>query len=122
MTHGHDDFSLPRRLRLCGRRQFEQLFKQGRRTADRRLSVWALPNDLGYSRLGLVIGRKHGGAVRRNRIKRVLREAFRLSRSELPRGLDIVCKPRVGADINLSEAIESLARVMGRLARTLGLE
>jgi ribonuclease P protein component len=118
---GHDDLSLPRRLRLCGRREFEQLFKQGRRAADQRLSVWALRNDLGYSRLGLVVGRKHGGAVQRNRIKRVLREAFRLSRSELPRGLDIVCTPRVGADITLSETIESLARITGRLARALRL-
>ena len=110
----------PSRLRLRGRSEFRRLFEQGKRAGDHRLQVWAAPNDLECSRFGLVVGRKHGNAVRRNRIKRVLREAFRLCRSELPSGLDIACAPRVGAEIELQGAIESLLRLTERLARGFG--
>ena len=81
------------------------------------MQVWVLPNGLEHSRFGLIVGRKHGGAVRRNRIKRVLREGFRLSRCDLPNGLDIACAPRVGAKIELDKAIESLVRLTEQLAR-----
>ena len=120
--HGPERSRFCRRLRLRRRGEFERLFKEGNRAGDHRLQVWAMPNDLGYSRFGLVVGRRHGSACRRNRIKRVLREAFRLSRPKLPNGLDIVCAPRVGAEIELHKTIESLVRVTGRLAHGLASE
>lgn len=110
-------FSFPRRLRLRRHADFRRLLKLGRRAGDRRLLIWALPNELDYTRFGLVVGRQHGNAVRRNRIKRVIREAFRLSRRSLPGGFDLACAPRRGAEISLRETIESLARVTERLAR-----
>lgn len=113
------DLRFPRRLRLRRRSAFERIFREGQRVTDRRLEVWAVPNGLEHSRFGLVVGRKHGGAVRRNRIKRVLREAFRLARAELPSGLDIACAPRVGVKVDLKKTIESLIRVTSRLARAL---
>jgi len=113
------DHRFPRRLRLRHRSTFERVFREGRRAADPLLELWAVPNGLDYSRFGLVVGRKHGPAVRRSRIKRVLREAFRLSRAELPCGLDIVCAPRIGARIELQTSIRSLLRVASRLAERL---
>ena len=91
----------------------------GQRVGDSRLQIWALPNQLDYARLGLVVGRRHGNAVRRNRIKRVLREAFRLSRDRLPSGLDVACAPRVGREIELQGMIESLTKLGRRLASDL---
>jgi len=116
---GFERLRFSRRLRLRRRSEFERLFREGKRAGDGRLDLWALPNDLKHSRFGLVVGRRHGNAVRRNRIKRVLREAFRLARPQLPTGLDIACAPRVGAEIELQEAIGSLVRVTARLARVL---
>jgi ribonuclease P protein component len=113
------DFRFARRARLRRRREFVNLFKSGKRAGDGRLDIWALPNDLGYSRLGLIVGRRHGNAVRRNRIKRIIREAFRQARPQLPRGLDIACSPRVGAKIELPETIGSLLGVTRRLERLL---
>ena len=91
--------------------------REGRRGGDRRLLLWVLPNGRPYCRLGLVVGRRPGNAVQRNRLKRLLREAFRLARAELPPGLDIACAPRAGEALDLAGARESLVRVTRRLAR-----
>jgi ribonuclease P protein component len=115
----HRCFKFPAGLRVIRRREFERVFDSGVRTSDGRLTLRACMNGLGHSRLGVVVGRKHGGAVRRNRIKRVLREAFRLARRELPAGLDLLCSPRVGADIDLTGCVESLTRLAARLERRL---
>ena len=115
----HRCFKFPVGLRMIRQREFERALRTGMRTSDGRLTVWAYPNGLGHARLGLIVGRKHGGAVRRNRIKRVLREAFRLARRELPAGFDLLCSPRVGADIDLTGCVESLTRLAARLERRL---
>ncbi len=104
------------RFRLRRHGEFQHLMKQGKRAGDHRLQIWALPNNLEYSRFGLIVGRRHGNAVRRNRLKRVLREAFRLSRAKLPSGLDIACAPRAGVKIELQETIESLLCITKRLS------
>ena len=54
------------------------------------------PNGLPHSRLGITVPARVGKAVLRNRLKRRLREAFRLNRVDLPRGWDILVNPRVG--------------------------
>ncbi|MGD8452349.1 MAG: ribonuclease P protein component [Phycisphaerae bacterium] len=110
---------LTRDLRVRRRRDFERVFAVAVRFGDSRLTVWGLANETGYTRLGLVVGRRHGNAVRRNRLKRVLREAFRLSRPELPVGLDLVCSPRVGADLRLESCRRSLAHLAERIAQRI---
>lgn len=63
-------------------------------------------NGLGYSRLGVSVGVKHGNAVRRARIKRVFRAAFREARHALPTGFDYVLIPRKGVVEYTSVRIE----------------
>jgi ribonuclease P protein component len=108
------------RLRVRCKVDFQNAFKVGVRAADDRLTVWATRNGLGFSRLGIVVGRKYGGAVQRNRIKRLLREAFRVHRNRLPAGMDFICAPRAGWASSLDELAESLARLGARLAVQLG--
>ena len=112
-------FRFPSQFRLRRRAEFKHVMDHGQRAGDQRLQIWALPNHRDHSRLGLIVGRRHGNAVRRNRIKRILREAFRRSRERLPSGLALACAPRAGARVELPEAIESLARVAERLARRI---
>ena len=109
----------PLKCRLRDSAAFDRLLKHGARASDGIVSLWAARNDLPWSRFGLVVGRKHGNAVVRNRIKRRLREAFRLSREKLPTGLDLAVAPHVRASITLASAIESLLRLSERLARRL---
>ena len=83
-------YRFPGTMRILRSREFERALRDGVRVNDQRLTLWGLPNGLSHARLGLIVGRKHGNAVRRNRIKRILRSAFRLSQHELPQGLDLV--------------------------------
>jgi ribonuclease P protein component len=110
-------FTFGRQLRVLKRADFERILREGRRATDQRLTLWVLPNGLPHPRLGLVVGRKYGGAVRRNRAKRLLREAFRLHQHELPAGFDLVCAPRSGAALNLEDVTASLLRLAQRLTQ-----
>ena len=83
---------------------------------SRHLTVFAAPNPEGELRVGFSVSRKHGNAVLRNRIKRLMREAFRLSRHELPAGLDLVLVPVEARDATLSDFRESLVRAVEKLA------
>lgn len=84
------------------------------------MSLWAIANGLGYSRFGLVVGRKHGGAVERNRVRRRLREAFRLCRLQLPVGFDIAAAPHAGKKTAVEHYRVSLLQLTSRLAKQIG--
>ncbi len=99
---------------------FQRAYRRRCTASDGRLLVFGCPNGLAYPRLGLSVSRKVGKAVVRNRWKRLLREAFRLSRQQLPVGIDLVVIPRRGAEPGLTELLDSLPRLAGRVARRLG--
>ncbi len=105
--------------RLKRRADFERTRRTGCRISDGRLVLWAAPNALPQARLGILVSRRHGSAVARNRLKRLLREAFRLSRAELPAGVDLVCTVQPGVALGLSTALESLRVLARRAARRL---
>ena len=74
-----------RRHRLIHAKQFQAVYSQGTRAARFPLAIFVRANGLDHPRLGLSVGRRVGNAVVRNRLKRLLREAFRLSQHDLPR-------------------------------------
>lgn len=98
---------------------FQRAFRRRASAADPAIVVYGHPNDLPHARLGLSVSRKVGPAVLRNRWKRLLREAFRLSRHELPVGIDLVVIPRVATEPSLASLIESLKAVAERVRRKL---
>jgi len=81
--------------RVLRKGDFDRAFEAGQRAFAKGLVVYLRDAGLGRARLGLVTSRKFGDAVRRNRARRLLREAFRLDHAKLP-PLDIVALPQPG--------------------------
>jgi len=105
-------FTFRKRHRLSGSRRFRCVFEGGCRKNAGPISVFGVPNDLGYMRLGLSVNRRVGNAVKRNRIKRLIREAFRLQQHDWPRGYDLVVVVRVHDVLTLAEYQKLLFRAV----------
>ena len=86
--------AFPKTSRLLRTSQFDKVFSPRKCASTGSLIVYAAPNDLAFSRLGLSIGRKCGDSVTRNHVKRLVREAFRTAGAALPAGFDFVVVAR----------------------------
>jgi ribonuclease P protein component len=110
----------PKRLRLLSPKDFERVFAARVSASDSWLVVYGDATTVGHARLGLTVPRRVGGAVLRNRWKRLLRETFRLCQPELP-AIDYVCIPRPSAPPELRQLMESFPALAQRLERKLQL-
>jgi len=109
----------PRAARITRKADFDRVLREGAAARDPLLKVAALPNEAGVTRLGVAVSRKAArGSVERNRLKRRLREAFRLERGRLPPGLDLVVIPLTapGEEPPFPAVRESLVRLAHKAA------
>ena len=113
-------YRLTARQKIKATAEFKRAYDRKKSSADGMLIVYACENGLPVSRLGVSVSRKNGNAVVRNRIKRMFREAFRLSQHELPTGVDFVIVPKPGAlEHSLEEWNSSLVIIANRAAKKL---
>lgn len=98
--------------------EFQRLYAKGKNSASPLLAVYWRKNRLGQNRLGVTVGKKVGGAVTRNRVRRRLREIYRLHEEELISGCDIVVVARVRAAFS---SYRQLERSFLALSDKLGL-
>ena len=98
---------------------FRRAYARRCSASDGTIIVVGRENRLAYTRLGLSVSRKAGSAVVRNRWKRLIREAFRISQSRLPAGTDLVVIPRLGVEPELAAIIQSLPQLAARVSRKL---
>jgi len=107
----------PKRSRLSRSGDFDRVFRNGRSHAGRELVLYVFPREAaGSQRLGLSVSRKVGGAVQRNRVKRLLREAFSLESSRLPSGTDaVVVARREARALAEREGLAGIRRAMAEL-------
>ena len=110
-TFGSDD-------RLKGRSAFAEVHAARTRFESGPLLVYAIPNQVEHLRLGLSIGRRCGNAVRRNRLKRLVRETFRLHRADWPGGYDLMVVIRPHEELAITDYAKHLKDTIGRLDQT----
>ena len=116
----------PRRRRLSRSAEFERVYRQGRSKGNRYLVLYAFPREEespsdDSPRLGLSVSRRIGGAVDRNRVKRVLREAFWAEAERLPEGSDYVVVARPDSrDLAEREGADGVQTALAELVDALG--
>jgi ribonuclease P protein component len=113
------DQSFPKRLRLLNTRQFQRVFERRVSVSDELTILYGCENELEETRIGLSVSRKVGKANIRNRWKRLLREAFRTTRSDWPSGLDVVLIPQRQAEPDFHRLCLSLPKLAARLQKRL---
>ena len=111
-TFGRED-------RMRQQREFDRVYRGNVYAADQVLVVQGAENGLPVVRLGLAVSRRVGSAVVRNYWKRLIREAFRTRRDQLPAGVDLVVRPRRGAVPDFHTIGRSLPQLARRVARRL---
>lgn len=118
---GQRRLGFSRRQRLTHAREFQAAFAGRCSVPAGPLRIHARLNatDPPAARLGLSVGRRVGPAVRRGRIKRLLREAFRLEQARLPAGVDLVVAVHPHAELELAEYRRLLVAAAASLARRL---
>ena len=109
-------FPKSRRMRLPA--EFSAVYEARVRESRGPLTVYARPNDLPHPRLGLSVSRKVGTAVRRNRIKRRVRESFRLLQHDLPQGYDLLVVVRPHEPLLLADYQKLLSAMLVKLHNT----
>jgi ribonuclease P protein component len=113
------DQRFPKTLRLTSRSDFRLVYERRCSVGDELVRLLGRLNDRPHPRIGLSVSRQVGNAVRRNRWKRLLREAFRLSREKLPVGIDFIVVPRNAAKPELQPLKKSLVELSWRLQKRL---
>jgi ribonuclease P protein component len=98
---------------------FRRVYDRRRSVSDGWLIVYGCENGLPYLRVGFSVSRKVGNAVRRNRLRRLYREAFRLARSQMPTGLDLVLIPRRNDEPELKALRNGLTKLVRQVAKKI---
>ena len=113
------DESFPKHRRLRTKTEFANAYSGEDYASDNVLVIRGVLNDFGFARLGISVSKKFGNACVRNRWKRLMREAFRHSYKEIDFGIDLVVRPRKGAEPDYEAIKKSMPVLAGKLRRRL---
>ncbi len=111
--------TLSRLERLRSGRDFSRIFREGEKVRLDDLTVRWLFNPYSWNRIGTSVGRKFGNAVKRNRVRRIIRELYRRRKGIFPQGIDMVFLPgrrflEAGHEIQQKQFVEAARRIRNR--------
>ena len=112
-------FKFPKSRRVRSSLDFQRVYERKQRAGDEHLLIFADANHLATTRIGLSVSRKNGNSIVRHRIRRLLKEAYRLEQHEIPEGLDLILIPRPGSQSTVDEYRESLVKLACKLERRI---
>lgn len=102
---------------LAKKRDFDLVFKEGLSTASKHLVLYARPNELNWSRLGLSVSKKIGKAVIRNRLKRLLREAAWKTLADSAQRFDfVIVTKKSAAEAGMENFIKEMEKALPKMA------
>jgi len=113
------DQRFPKSLRLVSKLDFDRVFRDGFVASDAVLVMHAVRGKEAWTRIGLSVSKRVGNSPIRNRWKRLIREAFRRQKVELPIGLDLVVRPKRGAIPDHALIYSSLLKLALQIDRKL---
>ncbi|MBN1974011.1 MAG: ribonuclease P protein component [Sedimentisphaerales bacterium] len=109
MSKNTKQYSFPKEKRICSNKIFVSVLSSGQRvgwgSTPPLMTIYKAPNECGFSRIGISVSKSYGNAVNRNRIKRLIREVFRLNQHQIPAGFDylVLIKRRRPAVVEIIE-------------------
>ena len=113
------DERFPKSVRLVSQLDFDRVFHEGIVASDSVLVIHAVRGKQTWTRIGLSVSKRVGNSPIRNRWKRLIREAFRRQKMELPLAIDMVVRPKRGAVPDYKRVFTSLLKLAVQLDRKL---
>ncbi|MFC1623151.1 ribonuclease P protein component [Patescibacteria group bacterium] len=107
----------PRKNRVTDKKEFDLIFRKGRTIYSDAFFIKVLKNELDYNRYGFIVSKKVSNkAVARNKIKRIMREVFKLNQDRIKKSFDIVvyAKPAIKSD-NFQEIQGKIEKIIGKI-------
>lgn len=116
----NERLSFPRRRRIRSSLDFQRIYAKKIKAGNSILLLFASRNSLGTTRIGLSVSRRHGNSVVRHRLRRMLREAYRLEQHRLPEGLDLILIPgREAPQASMKEWRKAIVALVQRVVKLL---
>ena len=113
------DERFPKSVRLVSQLDFDRVFHEGVVASDSVLVIHAVRGKQPWTRIGLSVSKRVGNSPTRNRWKRLIREAFRRQKTELPLGIDMVVRPKRGSVPDYELVFKSILKLAMQLDRKL---